>query len=67
VPQDLIEGKPSAEDAFERARREFFGTAKTTPAPSASPTRETGASQEKSPPLPSEWVRLRSPREDAGT
>jgi hypothetical protein len=37
VPQDLIEGKPSAEDAFERARREFFGTAKTTPAPSASP------------------------------
>jgi hypothetical protein len=35
VPRDVTQEKPLAEDSFEKARREFFGTAKTTPAPSA--------------------------------
>jgi hypothetical protein len=33
----MIQETPLTEDSFERARREFFGTAKTTPAPSAAP------------------------------
>jgi CelD/BcsL family acetyltransferase involved in cellulose biosynthesis len=32
----VILEKPLIEDSFDRSRREFFGTAKTTPAPSAS-------------------------------
>src|SRR5580693_100260 len=33
----MIEEQPFIEDSFARARREFFGTAKIAPAPSASP------------------------------
>jgi Acetyltransferase (GNAT) domain len=33
----MIQEKPLTEDSFERAKRAFFGIAKTTPAPSASP------------------------------
>jgi CelD/BcsL family acetyltransferase involved in cellulose biosynthesis len=33
----MTQEKPLAEDSFGRARREFFGTANATPAPSASP------------------------------
>src|SRR5258707_6193479 len=32
----MLQEKPSTEDPFERARREFFGTAKATPAASVS-------------------------------